>query len=103
MGYDDTPCRVSADLRRYQRDQDRAAAEYADGLEARKFEAREALEDDAQLVQVLDDAPLAPPLARMFRNIDRAIAGEEHGRDAVFQSALQLRQQCYDWLMDRSA
>jgi hypothetical protein len=35
-------------------------------------------------------------LARAFRNLPQALAGEKHGIDAVLQAVLNMRNRCYD-------
>ena len=96
-----TPCRVSADLRRHELEQDRAERTFADNAEDRRNEAEDALEEPELLKAVLNDEALAAPLARMFRNLDLAFKGDVPARDAVLQAAQAMKVQCFDWLMDR--
>ena len=98
----DIPCRVSADLRRHMSAESKAALDYANNLPARRQDALDALEDPELLRAVLDDEQFASPLARAFRNLDRAFAGDIPSRDAVLQSVLQIQRTCFSWLLEKS-
>lgn len=97
----DIPCRVSSDLRAYERNQERAEREWENSEPERRLEAEDALEEPEQLKTVLNDEEFAAPLSRMFRNIERAFKGDVDARDAVLQSVQAMKIQCFDKLMGR--
>lgn len=69
----DVPCRVSADLRRYQSEQNRLQQLADEEREARRFEAEEAVVDGSELAKVMNDEPLAYPLAKIMGFLPAAI------------------------------
>lgn len=69
----DVPCRVSADLRRYQSEQDSAQYLADEEREARREESREAITDGAKLAVVMNDEALAYPLAKIMGLLPSAI------------------------------
>lgn len=70
---DDVPCRVSADLRRYEAEQEKREREWEESIAERRELAEEAIEDPDELRKILNDQPLAIPLARLMRNLSQAI------------------------------
>ena len=63
----DTPCRVSADLRRYEAEQDRLESVWELDKHLRQAQAEEDCMDGAELRKRLDDEDLAHPLAALMQ------------------------------------
>ena len=68
-----TPDRLTADLRRYEREQEEAEREYRAMLPELRAEAARAVRDVERLKLLLDDEALAVPLATICTEIQGAI------------------------------
>lgn len=66
----DTPCRVSADLRAYEAEQDRLEREWQLGKAGREVQAAEDCMDAAKLKAMLQDEDLAHPLASLMQDLE---------------------------------
>ena len=110
---DQTPCRVSADLRRYEAEQDRLEADFEarrDAMEAEAVEkAEQGLSDPEVLGTVLEDELLRFPLARLMGNLDRAIkeritldpaCKNSASIEAMLQASVEIQRTLFCWLKD---
>lgn len=66
------PDQVTADLRRYEAEQDKLEREAPTKAEL-MYEAREDMTDDTKMRAFLEDDFLSGPLSRIFRNLDGAV------------------------------
>ena len=110
---DQTPCRVSADLRRHEAEQDRLEADFEarrDAMEAEATEkAGQGLSDPEALGTVLEDELLRYPLARLMGNLDQAIkervaldpwCKNSPSIEAMLQASAEIQRTLFCWLKD---
>lgn len=95
---------VSADLRRFYREQEVAAQQDLDSLEWHKEQAEAALLDPEKLKRVLNDTELAHPLSICFGAMDKALV-EMQGMNTphvalILATVERMRKQAFDWLME---
>lgn len=91
--------RLDVELGNYLRQQEQNERDWESGREAREYEAKEGLTDPDALSKVLNDEALVLPLTDIFRNLQRAIDGDQISRDAVLSACHRLERTCYHFLL----
>ena len=87
----DIPCRVEADLRKREEENDANEARWEAEYESRRWQAWEDIQDPLKLDETLNDAELVHPLAKLMEDL-------AHGRD-LKKSVEKLRDRLVEMIL----
>ena len=102
------PDRLTADLRRYEREQEEAEREYRAMLPELRAEAARAVRDAQRLKLILDEELIAAPLATICAELRAAFDEFAHATfpqgstalKAVMRACLHIECELIDWMAD---